>query len=319
MKNRIIVFGAMGFIGQHLIRMVDCELIAPVSRRLKKSIPADYKDRNWLVSDLLNLHSIEQILEPGSTVINLAYSGSVSSKDNITMIENLGQACRRAKVSKLLHCSTAHVVGANTSSVVSEDTKCLPVTIYEKTKYQIENNLLNLANDNLKIYILRPTEVIGPGGQTLKKMVREIEIGNEIMNYFRSSLFCSRKLNLIAVKDVVDALIHLSKPSSSFPSGIYICSADDDPDNRYDKVDVLMRDILKKKRRIKTFPFPPSQQILKVILRISRSGSGQFCDRNYSSEKLFHTGFQRSVSVAQAVREFVLSEVRKRGSVKQSA
>ncbi|MBW2660876.1 MAG: NAD(P)-dependent oxidoreductase [Deltaproteobacteria bacterium] len=312
--GQIFVFGATGFIGQHLIREVDRNMTSPVTRGLKKRIPADHEDRNWLVADLLNPHSIEQILTPGSTVINLAYSGFFSSEDNITMVENLVQSCRRAKVSKLLHCSTAVVVGENPSSTVSEDTKCLPVTPYEKTKYQIENLLLDAASDDFEIYILRPTTVIGPGGQNLKKLLWAIEAGNSVINHIRSSVLGNRNLNLVAVKDVVRALMHLIKPSS-FHSGVYICSADDDPDNRYDKVEAIMRELLEKQKRIKPTPLP--KQILEVMLRFSKSGAGRFANRNYSSEKLFHTGFQRSEPVAQAVREFVLSEVgsSKRGSL----
>lgn len=306
MINRIIVFGATGFIGQHLIRQVDSGMISPVTRCLKKRIPAAHEDRTWLVADLLNPHSIEQVLTPGSTVINLAYSGYSSPEDNIAMVENLVQACRRAKVSRLVHCSTAVVVGENPSSTVNEETKCLPVTLYEKTKYHIETFLLDSANDDFKIYILRPTAVIGPRGQNLRKMLREIEVGNSIMNYIRSSVFGDRNLNLVAVKDVVGALMHLGKPSSC-QSGIYICSADDDLDNRYDKVEAIMRELLEKQRRIKPIPLP--KQILKVILRFSRSGTGRFANRHYVSEKLLRTGFNRRESVAQAVSEFVLSEM----------
>jgi nucleoside-diphosphate-sugar epimerase len=287
------------------MREVDRDIITPVTRHLNKRSPAAHDDRHWLEADLLNPHSIEKILTPGSTVINLAYSGSSSSEDNITMVENLVQTCRRVKASRLVHCSTAVLVGENPSSAVSEDTKCLPVTPYEKTKYQIESLLLDKATDDFKIYILRPTIVIGPGGQNLKKMLWAIEAGNSVVNYIRSSVFGNRKMNLVAVKDVVGALMHLCK-QSSIHSGVYICSADDDPDNRYDKVEAIIRELLEKQKKIKPIPLP--RQILKVMLRFSRSGAGRFANRNYSSEKLFHTGFQRSESVAQAVREFVLSE-----------
>ena len=305
MKNKIIVFGATGFIGQHLIRIAANDIISPVTR-LKKRIPADHNDRNWLVADLLNPHSIEQILTPGDTVINLAYSGSSSLEDNIKMIENLVHACRQAKVSRLVHCSTALVVGKNPSSIVSHDTNCLPVTTYEKTKYQMESLLLDAINDDFNIYIIRPTLVVGPSGQNLKKMLREIKSGNSVVNYIRSSIFGNRKLNIIAVKDVVGALMHFSKPSS-FESGVYICSADDDPDNRYDKVETIMRELLEKQRRVK--PIPLTNIFLKVILRFSKSGAGRFANRSYDSQKLFVTGFQRSESVVEAVRKFVLSEM----------
>jgi nucleoside-diphosphate-sugar epimerase len=305
MRNHIIVFGSTGFIGQHLIRELDGDMISFVTRRHKLPIP-DQVDRDWLVADLLDSRSIEKILTPGSTIINLAYSVSSSPEDNIRMVENLVQACRRANVSKLLHCSTAVVVGENPVSTVNEDTKCLPVTPYEKTKYQIENILLDKANDDLKIYILRPTAIIGPGGQNLRKLLWKIKTGNSVVNYIRSSVFGNRNLNLVPVKDVVRALIHLSR-LSSFDSGVFICSADDDPDNRYDKVESIMRELVNKQRRIKPIPLP--KQILNFILKFSRSGAGRFANRNYSSEKLSSTGFQKTESILQAVREFVISEI----------
>ena len=233
MCNRIIVFGATGFIGQHLMREVSSDQISPVTRGLSKRIPADDVNGNWLEADMLDIHSIEQILQPESTVINLAYSGSVSSEDNITMVKNLAQACIKMKVARLVHCSTAILIGENPSNTVTEDTKCLPVTIYEKTKFEMESHLLSMANDVFKIFILRPTVVVGPGGQNLKKMLREIECGNSMVNYIRSSVVGNRNMNLVSVNDVVAALMHICRLPSS-DSGVYICSADDDQNNHYD-------------------------------------------------------------------------------------
>ena len=199
------------------------------------------------------------------------------------------------------------MVGENPSSVVDENTKCLPVTPYEKTKCQIESLLLDKATNDFKIYILRPTRVIGPGGENLKKLIFEILEGTSVANYIRSSIFGKRSMNLVAVKTVVGALQHLCKQSPLEP-GIYICSADDDPGNQYDKIESTIRELLEKQAKIKPIPLPI--QILKVMLRFSRSGSGRFANRYYSSGKLFHTGFQRKESVERAVREFVLSEAR---------
>lgn len=304
---RTIVFGARGFIGQQLIRELNNSMILPVTRLNKNRPPKDQKGRNWLVADLLNPPSIGKILTPGCTVINLVYSGSSSSEDNISMAENLIRACYQAKVSRLIHCSTAFVVGENPTFIVNENTKCIPVTTYERTKYQIEQLLLETVNNELKIYILRPTVVVGPGGQNLKKMLSAIKKGNSFVNYIQSSIYSKRKLNLVSVKDVVRALIHLSKPLS-FNTGVYICSADDDPNNSYNKIAEIMRQILKKKKLIKPIPLP--KIILKIILKASRSGSGRFAYREYSSEKLVLTGFQGRESIAKAVREFVLWEIK---------
>ena len=295
--SKLTIFGASGFIGQHLMNEVGLDRCMPVSR-----IAQDNK--YWVKADLLDFTSVESVLKFGMTVINLAYSQQASADDNIRMAKNLVQACLRSNVSKLIHCSTAVVVGNSSSLFLNEETACYPETIYEKTKFAIERVFLE-ASDKLKIYILRPTGVIGPGGQNLKKMLSEICDGSEIINFIRSSIYGKCRLNLVAVKDVVRALLHLNE-QTSLSSGVYICSADDDPDNQYYDIEVLMRTLLNKKSRIKSIKLP--RFILNLLLCINRSGSGRLADRHYSSKKLYNAGFQRSVPISNAVREFILSE-----------
>jgi nucleoside-diphosphate-sugar epimerase len=306
MKTRIVVFGAAGFIGQHLLREVDGDTVSPVILSINERIPAEYDDRKWLVADLRVPRSVHAILVPGDTVVNLAYSEAATSEENMAMVHHLAEACRRANVAKLVHCSTAVVVGDNPSSMITEETECFPVTPYEKTKHQIEKLLMDSTSDDFKVYILRPTAVLGAGGRNLRKMLHDIEAGNRAINYMRSSLFGKRALNLVAVKDVVGALLHLSM-STPCPSGVYICSADDDPDNRYDRVECIMRKLLGTQRGIRPIPIP--EQLLTLTLRLSRSGSGRFANRCYSTAKLLGAGYQRRASVAQAVREYVQSEL----------
>lgn len=296
------VFGAAGFIGRHMINEADSGMLSLVTRNLNKGA----NEGHWLEADLLKPQTLDKILTPGSSVINLAYSASATADDNIKMAENLVQACVRAKVSRLVHCSTAVVAGANESPIVDENSECMPSTIYEKNKHDIEMIFMGAASRVLKVYVLRPTAVIGSGGQNLKKMLSEILEGNNVINFIRSSIHGKRKLNLVPVKDVVRALFHLCN-QPSVPSGIYICSADDDPDNRYDRVEEIIRVALKKGRRMASFRLPGD--ILDILLKTGRTGSGQFANRHYSSEKLFSTGFQRTEKISDAVREFVLSEV----------
>lgn len=297
----IFVFGAAGFIGRHMINEADSGMLSLVTRNLNQGA----NEGHWLKADILKPQTLDKILTPGSSVINLAYSASASADDNIKMAENLAQACVRAKVSRLVHCSTAVVAGANESPVIDEYSECLPSTIYEKNKHDIEMIFMSAASRDLKVYVLRPTAVIGPGGQNLKKMLSEILEGNNVFNFIRSSIHGERKLNLVPVKDVVRALFHLCK-QPSIPSGIYICSADDDPDNRYDRVEEVIRAVLGKERQLAPFRLP--DRILDVLLKASRTGSGQFANRHYSSKKLFSTGFQRTEKISDAVREFALSE-----------
>ena len=297
--NIPIIFGASGFIGQHFIKEVGLDRCLPVSR-------THQKHTSWIKADLLNVTSILSVLKPDMTVINLAYSNELSSADNIKMAENLSQACLLTKVKRLVHCSTAVVVGRNPSYIVNEETKCLPETMYEKTKCEIENIFLKAACRDFSVRILRPTGVIGPNGQNLKKLLSEIRYRNSFVNVIRSSLYGKRRLNLVPAKDVVNALLHLSQlPSDT--SGIYICAADDDQDNNYHCVELLMRAVLNKPFKIR--PIHLSQHILNMLLHLSRSGCGRVANRYYSSEKLFSTGFRRSMTVSEAVKQFVLSEI----------
>lgn|SRR3990167_5476875 len=297
LTTKPIVFGASGFIGKHFLNEVTFEHCIPVTRTEKN-------DNRWVKADLLNPTSLQSVLKKSNTVINLAYSQELSDEENICMANNLVDACRLFNISKLVHCSTAVVVGNQPVRIVNEVTQCLPETPYEKTKYAIENIFLRAANSNLNVSILRPTGVIGNQGKNIKKMLSEICYDLPAINFIRSSIYGSRPLNLVPIKDVVRALLHLTKWEVS--SGIYICSADDDPDNRYDHVETIMRSLLSK-RMLKTLKLP--SVFLDTILRIKRSGSGRYRNRHYSSEKLFKTGFQRSVSIASAVKDFVLSEL----------
>ncbi|EKD71509.1 MAG: hypothetical protein ACD_46C00176G0001, partial [uncultured bacterium] len=55
--------------------------------------------------------------------------------------------------------------------------------------------------------------------------------------------------------------------------------------------------------RIKSIKLPTF--FLNMLLQIYRSGSGCFANRYYSAEKLFSTGFQRSISISNAISDFV--------------
>ena len=136
-------------------------------------------------------------------------------------------------------------------------------------------------------------------------MLLEIKNGNPVINFIRSSIYGTRQLNLVSVNDVVEALLHLSD-YPSLPSGVYICASDDDHHNRYHEIESLIRSLLKKPTPIKPILLPAF--ILSLLL-CKRTGCGRFPNRYYSSKKLLATGFNPSVTISDAVKEFVLSEL----------
>ena len=75
----------------------------------------------------------------------------------------LADACAKARILRLVHVSTAVVVGDSASSVIDEKTPCDPATAYELAKFQVERLLMEKARDAFELVILRPTAVFGPG------------------------------------------------------------------------------------------------------------------------------------------------------------
>jgi nucleoside-diphosphate-sugar epimerase len=298
----IVILGASSFIAKALINAGPYQL--PI-KAVARIIPVDqecYKKVEWLQADLLNPLSLDKVFAEGDLVINLVYMQGSSSDQNQQVVENLIQACIKSKVARLVHCSTALVVGATTVSDISESTPCLPLTDYEVTKYEIEKFILSGSHNALDVAVLRPTAVVGVGSKNLVKLSDQLINSSKITNYFRSSLFGNRPMHLVPVQMVSEALVHLIFSPNPLSKQVYIVAADSDADNNFKKVEGLLRKALgMEQRKIPLLPLP--QCFLRSLLRLL--GRTDFrLSRNYRTDKLKSTGFQTESSVGGAVMSF---------------
>jgi nucleoside-diphosphate-sugar epimerase len=298
----IIVLGASSFIAKELMGAGPYKLpIKAVSRRM----PADWafdKEVEWLLGDLLDPSFLDVVFSEGDLVINLLYMRGAVGDQNHQLLRNLVQACVKAKVARLVHCSTAVVVGATKVPSVTELTRCLPSTDYEITKYRLEEFLMLQSHDGLDVGILRPTAVVGVGGKNLVKLSGQLTNSSQIMNYFRSSVYGNRPMHLVPVQMVAEALLHLTFLPNRLAKEVYIVAADFDSDNTFQTVERLLREALGIKQRwFPLFPFP--RMLLRLLLRFF--GRTDFSlTRKYSADKLKSTGFETSTSVGKAVLIF---------------
>ena len=208
--EKIIVFGASGFIGKYLL-----EELSKTGNYQVKGITGSSRDQiininniEIIKADLLNPDTLENILETGCIVINLVYIWN-ANEENYIAIKNLLDACKTAKIKLLIHCSTAAVVGRVSDNIITEDVYCKPVTQYGINKLAIEQTILETSRGNFRTIILRPTSVYGPGGEPLKKLANDLLNGLKIKNYLKSCLFGRRRMNLVHVKNVVAAIIFI--------------------------------------------------------------------------------------------------------------
>lgn len=250
----------------------------------------------FVEGNLLKPASLDALLSNNCTVINLVYL----AQSNLEAITNLGDACARNKVRRLIHCSTAVVAGRSKNDCVVETTPPHPVSEYQRTKLQIEAILLEMADSKFEVSIVRPTAVFGMGGRNLLKLANELMIGNMWVNYLRSCLFSRRSMNLVAVENVVAALVFLLD-AEKVDREIFIISDDDSAANNYREVEDRLLTVFGMSYPAPRLPVPA--YILRMCLRLAgRSNTNPSII--YGDKKLASLGFGKPQNLEVAIDVF---------------
>lgn len=161
---KIIVTGADGFVGQHLVEL------------LKKSNPPAGGDKVFGLdrnqADITNYGSVKKYLEKikPDQVYHLAGFASGAGKDkklifdvNVNGTINVLKALKEiGKPVKVLLASTAYVYG-NTPKCASENSKTDAKSFYDKSKLKMEKEVIKYANQDIQIVITRASNHTGPG------------------------------------------------------------------------------------------------------------------------------------------------------------
>lgn len=306
--NTIAITGASGFIGGHLVRA----LLQQGGNRIKVlSRTAHFSDARlafppeveFVRGDLREPASLEGLLEPGCTVINLVYLWGEGEDANLSAIRHLLAACNSAKVSRLVHCSTADVAGRTPDLRITESSLCHPVTSYALTKLKVEKVVLSASKHGLRVAVLRPTAVFGPGGQNLEKLANDLVKGMWLINDLKSALFGRRRMNLVYIDNVVAAIMFLTRPDVALKSEIFIVSDDDALSNEFSSVDRAMRRGLGVAEPVWPGIFFPSWA-LSTILRALRKNNVD-PESIYDPGKLLGLGFVRPVAFEEGLSRYI--------------
>ena len=301
-KLNIFVIGGTGFIGNHLLKMLSVKgVTVKVLSRDSKKVNSSTGNIRFIVGDLQQVDSLVEFFEPGCIVINLAYLSSKSKQENLEAIHNLVLACRQVGVARLVHCSTAVVVGRSRDNIITEDTICQPLTEYEKTKLDIENILIEDLKDETEIVIVRPTVVFGENGKNLVKLANELTGGSRFELFIKTAIFSKRKMNLVCVENVAEAIYFLATLKEDI-SGCYFVSDDDVKENNYCDIVCLLCKYFNL-HQVKIFYLPFQDFLLSFLLKLRRR-SNTNPRRIYSSEKLMKLGYKKAVNFQDGIRSF---------------
>ena len=184
---RVLITGAGGFIGSHL---VDSQLERGFEVRaidLHLDLLQHQKDhpRLEIITGDLTKVDLIQLLNDVDTVYHLASAHlDVALSDehyrlvNVVATRNLLAAAQRAGVRRFVHCSSVGVIGDVEQPPANEESACHPTNIYERTKLEGERVALEFASQTgFPIVVMRPAWVYGPRCPRTAKLFRTISKG----------------------------------------------------------------------------------------------------------------------------------------------
>jgi nucleoside-diphosphate-sugar epimerase len=300
-NKTIVVTGGTGFIGRHFLADLPLESVRvrALSRNPEMAAVA-HPGIEWVVGDLADPDSWKRLLEPGCTVVNLAYSSTGTIEHALASTTTMVKVCAEMKIARLVHCSTISVYGRTEGGVIDELTPCRPIDDYGRRKLEIEQAVQ--SQQDFELLVLRPSAVFGSGGQGLRALCSSLKEGSRLTNYIRSSLFGSRQMHLVRVETVVAALHMLCNLQHPVDREVFIVAEDQEPHNNFRDVERLLMSAL----GVPDYPVAPlpiPSAVLRLMLR-ARGRSEVDPNCIYSASKLQEWGFTPSQGFSSAIQRF---------------
>lgn len=182
--KRILITGANSYIGTNVSK----KLLEDNNKYHIETL--DMKDPNWVNYDFSNFDCIFHVAGIAHIKVSKK-SESIYYRINRDLAFKTAEKAKNAGVKQFIFLSTMSVYGLN-KGIITPNTKPNPRDAYGRSKYEAEQLISRLEDDNYKIVILRPPMVYGynsPGNYNkLAKMSLKLPFYPKINNK-RSMLY----------------------------------------------------------------------------------------------------------------------------------
>jgi nucleoside-diphosphate-sugar epimerase len=284
---KILVTGASGFLGKELVSEL----------KNKKHDVFEYSIDGG--KDILNKIQLKESLKNIDTVIHLAAILDNNNPKlweiNVLGTKNIIEECATSKVKKFILLSSTGVYG-ETSATLNENSEVKPENLYEKSKYEAEQIVLN-HQEELHVNVIRSAMILGPNTYW-KNMFKILEKGFPLpcrgQNHFQ----------IIYVKELINVILHVM--DNGEPGEIYLASG---------KERWTLREFCKKTKGLlgkKEIVWSVPAILLIIIGKItgkkiiSTDNIRHLCkERKYDLTKLNSIGYIQTIHMEKAIMETI--------------
>ena len=175
--QRVVVTGATGFIGGHLIRRLQREHlpVLAVVRAVPAGPPAPRV--TYVERDLERVDTLRDVLHPADVIVHLAArvhvmrdrdpdADATYRRSNVDPTRMLCRSAAEAGARRVVYVSTAKVFGEGRERPYERTETLAPADAYARAKAQAEQVLRDVADrGSVEWTVFRPPFVYGPGGK----------------------------------------------------------------------------------------------------------------------------------------------------------
>lgn len=220
--QRVLVIGAAGFLGRHVVEAVLTEGGAAIGLD-RNPAPATFAGQGWHVAEATDIDLIRRLAQDATDVIFLAghsrpaggYASLASEIDTeVTYALAAAEACRDAGVARFIFASSGGTVyGADVAVPTTETEPTTPRSSYGLAKLVVEHGLRLIAQQGqMRAIVLRISNPYGPG-QLVKRQ-------QGIIAAAMNALMSGQALEIWGDGSVIRDFLYVSDTAAAFTAAL---------------------------------------------------------------------------------------------------